>query len=192
MRALLTAAALVTLAACASTPPREVELSALQGPPPESLIALASQVRAEGGLVFVGAPASSPRAIESIYQPAPYEDLQVEFPRAAMDVAVVDALGADVDAALVIEGPAGDARLVDDEGVPSEEYVISGTSDAWRARELPTEGEWVFFAMPWPTEDRLAVVWRAERIGDTASGAGTATGADADLAALRAEDPGAE
>ncbi|MDQ3031339.1 MAG: hypothetical protein M3Y87_02910 [Myxococcota bacterium] len=188
MRALLLPWVIVMCgAACAATPATELMLSGSDGPPPESLVLLASQVRREGGLVFVGVPASSPRVIESFFEPAPYENLQVEFPRAEADVTVVDALGAVIDAELTIESASGAPRLVDDEGAPSEDYVLSGSVDAWRARELPTTGEWVFFVIPWPSAARLAVVWRAELNGDTASGAGTQTGADADLAALRAE-----
>ncbi|MDQ3031664.1 MAG: hypothetical protein M3Y87_04545 [Myxococcota bacterium] len=134
--------------------------------------------------MFVGIPAGDAVATDSVYAATPYEGVRVELPRATATITVVDALGATMDGELMVVAGAGPARLVDDEGNPSGDYVLSGNdSDVWAAT-LPDDGTWLFFTRPGDSGDEV-VFWRAAIEGDAASGAGTAEGASTPLDDLR-------
>lgn len=168
---------------CGSPEPTVVDVGDLSAPPPQSLTDLATQVRTDGGLVFVGEPTGAATAVDPTYSAAPY-GLRVAFPREQGPVHVVDALGATMDADVIVEGPAGPPFLVNEDGSPAVGYVMSqdGDPDAWQRQELPDSGSWLYFVMP--HAGRFSVVWRAEVIDGTATGDGTIDGTDVATAGL--------
>lgn len=174
----------VALLGCGATEPQEISLGGLSAPAPESLAALAIEVRAAGGTVFVGTVTSEPTLTESAFADTPYEDVRVEFPRSTATVAVEDGLGVSSDSELVVVAPAGPERLVDDAGAPSESYVLSGgDDDRWARASIPDDGTWLFFVRP--NDDDAFIVWRAAIDGEVASGEGTLGGDTVSLDDLR-------
>ena len=174
----------IALVGCGAAEPREVSLGASSAPPPDSLVDLAAEVRAAGGFVFVGTPEDDATATDSLYADAPYDGVRVEFPRSIATFAVGDALGAAMDSEMLLVAAAGPARLVDDAGNPSSDYVLSdGDPDGWEQRSVPSDGTWLFFTRP--NGDDEVIVWRATIEGESASGEGTVEGASTPLDDLR-------
>jgi hypothetical protein len=179
---------LVIVAGCegSGASPQVVRMGGLEAPPPTSLSQLASDVRSNGGYVFVGVVASIPTPIESAFAPAPYEGTQVEIPRAATDASVSDPLGDDMPAVVAVYGADGPAVLVDESGDPSERYVLENDGGAWQSHALPESGTWLFFVQP--NTDRHALIWRAAVNDGVADGEGTQSGDDISLDTLRTDN----
>lgn len=163
-----------------------VRIDGLAAPAPTSLLALASEVRGDGGYVFVGTVTSPPTPIEAALVPAPYPGTQVEFPRSAADVTVTDLLGEVIPSVVGVYGADGPAALVDESGNPSEQYVLEDDGGAWQSHALPQSGTWLFFVQP--NADRNAVVWRAAVSDGVGDGDGTQSGDDISLDALRRDN----
>lgn len=184
MRAGLALIGAVALVGCAAGEPREVSLSGLSAPPPNSLAEIAAEVREAGGFVFVGTPNGDTVATDSVYMETPYEGVRVEFPRATGTLTVVDALGATMDGEMLVVATAGPARLVGEDGRPSADYVLSeGDPDVWADTMLPEDGTWLLFTRPHEGDE--VIFWRAAIEGETVSGAHTLEGGSTPLDEFR-------
>ena len=151
---------------------------------PDSLAALAATARQTGGLVVLGMPLAPPvdvaperaLAVDGIY---------LEYPRAELDFAVRDALGASAAPdALHLCFPSGAARAVDAAGaLRPDVLVLPTTAPPQLSRQEPSIGVQVVFLRP--LASCMWVLWAADVVDGEVNGRGTVLGEAEPLEALR-------
>jgi|JI10StandDraft_1071094.scaffolds.fasta_scaffold164967_2 hypothetical protein len=154
--------------------------SALSPPPPESVAALARDVRRVGGLVFRGAVVGGRRSLPPV-RVMTGTNLTLVSQRAGATVRVTDALGGAAPSAVDIVSRTGRDSVVDSLGCPAG--GSSGLTTSTQ-QEVPAEGEWVFFV--YQLEGQRVMTWRAAIVGDAVSNEGTMAQGSVPIGDLRA------
>lgn len=184
MRRLVQLVVVLLAASCANSAPTVVhfENSYRQ---PESLEALATQVRAMGGLVFVGSPDGSSSHHDPSVAPAPnLADIYMSQPLESAGVYVSDGLGDTAASQMTLLATAGPMTLVDASGQHAGQYVLETEEDLVELHSMPSAGNWVFFVI---YEDDDALMYSRARLLDdgTVDASATNAGGTVALTALR-------
>ena len=153
------------------------------GARPASLAELASGARGAGGFVLRGTVASVAPAMDELVVDRPTAELNVAYPMVEATISVTDAMGSAIGATAIVLGGDGDPQIVDDDGIPSSEWVVSGTGSTdsehvW----MPSTGEHVFFVVPRGEGHQL--MWVTGVVDGVVAGDGTADGVDVPIAEL--------
>lgn len=146
----------------------------------QSLEMLAAEVRAANGWVFHGTIQGAPEMIAP-ERGQVSQDLWIEYPMAQVAVSVNDPMGSMAPSSMTLRGRRGGVRIVDAQGAAANFTTSEDPSLPWR--EIPSTGEYVFFAIPRP-QGEILLRWRAEIHNGLVSGQGTQSATDLPLAAL--------
>ena len=179
--ALLSLLALVA-AGCSSDDTREYELGSSLPPPPDSLVALASEIRAADGLVFVGTIDSTVPGAPERVNDVPEPGLALAYPTSVAEVTVTDSLGYTMPAELTVRSGDGLPEVVRADGTAHAGWFVSGRDADAERRWLPHAGAHVLFVVP--SGDGYSLVWVTGVEGGIVSGVGTVGGTDVPLTSL--------
>ena len=174
-------ALITSVCACrADTEPSVIDLGSIVVLPVD-LPSQANDLRGAQGMVFVG-------RIEEAPQPSDPAEVHagsiiVQYPAEAVEIEVEDALGETIGDSIRVAARNGMSPiLLDLEREPLENAVVSG--GAVPEQHRLALGRSVFFISP-SASNPPALVWRADFINDQVSGAGTQSGNDVSIEALR-------
>lgn len=150
---------------------------------PESLVVLAQEVRAGGGVVLMGHISGEISEAGAERVPA-LSDVWVEYPMNAAQLLIDDALGETIDATTEVRARRGAARLTDVEGQPAEGWVMEDAEDPLAAQRTLVPGGRILFLRPraYAPSDLL---WSASVSNGDVDGTGTTGGAVISLELLR-------
>lgn len=168
--------------ACSSGTPHVYELGSSFPPPPDTLVALATEVRAAGGLVLVGSIDSTVPGVPEQVTDVPEPGLGLAYPTVVAEVTVMDPLGDTMPPTLSVQSGDGLPEVVRADGTVHPGWVVSGGSADREHRWLPPSGTRVLFVVPAGEGYRL--VWVTDVAAGVASGAGTVASTDVPLTSL--------